>query len=439
MIELLNLFSVPNLPPLEQQLIAQTHIVRPLDGELNNVPVFNSNSPELVLGEGILLSTFPSTNKANPEAHLDFAFDGNFDIFAHHVSRPPTEGDTRTLYLGILVHNPTTETVNLNLLQGATYTSQPDAPFISLPPRVEGRNVYAGPGSRVMGDILQGKRQEKFPPNISIPSGESRMLLNVPIPIQSLEPPLNGRSTYIRLQSDGALYLASLAMYGETEDNPPSLSQWQDILTNGELSSPRDLAPTPPGAEGRMIYGRVAGVSQGNKWRTDLVDSENSAILTIPESGNALNYGLSTLVAGRLGTEQIQTAPMIVRYPDTAYSAHGNYGVQYSLTLPLHNPTAETQTVRVRISTPVKKDVGELEFLDEPGPQIFFRGPVQVKYNDDQNIPRWRYFHLVQKRGQRGEDLLTLTMPPNTNRLVSIDFLYPPDATPPQVLTVSTD
>ncbi len=431
--------SIPLNSSLNPPLIAQTHPVRPLNGELNQVPVFNSNSPELVLGEGILLSTFPPTNKATPEAHLDFAFEGKFDIFAHHVSRPPTEGDTRTLYIGILVHNPTAEAVNINILQGATYTSQPDAPFISLPPQIEGRNIYAGPGSRVMGDILQGKRQDIFPANVTIPSGESRMLLNVPIPIQALEPPLNGRSTYMRLQSDGQVHIASLAIYGETEDNPPTLSQWQETLNNGSLSTPRDLAPTPPSAEGKIIYGRVAGVSEGNMWKTDLVDSEDSAMLTIPESGNSFSYGLSTLVAGRLGSGQIQTANMAVRYPDTAYSAHGNYGVQYSLTLPLHNPTQESQTVRLKISTPIKKDVGELEFLDEPGPQVFFRGTVQVKYNDDQNIPRWRYFHLVQKRGEEGQDLLEITMAPNTNRLVFVDLLYPPDATPPQILTVETD
>jgi hypothetical protein len=33
---------------------------------------------------------------------------------------------------------------------------------------------------------------------------------------------------------------------------------------------------------------------------------------------------------------------------------------------------------------------------------------------------------------------VTLNMPPSSQRLVQFDFLYPPDATPPQVLTVET-
>ncbi|MGI0479992.1 DUF3370 domain-containing protein [Geminocystis sp. CENA526] len=446
MLELLPLFFpvhppliyTQNTPAQNSEIVSDNQLVRPLPGALNKIPVFNSNSPELVLGEGILLSTFPSDNKIDETAHLNFPFEGRFDVFAHHVSKPPTEDDKRTLFIGIIAHNPTSEPVSIDILQGASYLSQPDAPFITLPSKVEGSNIFAGPGSRVMGDILQGKRQDIFPPNITIPPGESTMLLNVPIPIHSLTPPLNGRSTYMRLYSSGKVYIASLAMYQDNEDNPPSLSQWENLLTNASLSTPRDRVPTPPEATGQRIYGRVAGVSEGNMWKIDLTDSPSSQLLTIPNSGEAFSYGLSTLVGGTLGTNQVQTAPLLVRYPDTAYSAHGNYGVQYSLTLPLINPTNETKTVSIALSTPVKQDAPGVNFLNPLPTQTFFRGLVQVQYRDDNNLPRLQYFHLVQKRGEKGENLVTVTMPPESQRLVSVDFLYPPDATPPQILTVST-
>jgi hypothetical protein len=439
MLSLLPFF--PLVPPtyLYAQPIIQPPLVRPLPGALNNIPVFNSNSPELVLGEGILLSTFPGTNKVNPQAHLNLAFHGRFDLFAHHVAKPPSENDLRTLYLGIIVHNPTDKSVTLNLLQAASYLSQPDAPFVDLPPQLEGNKIYSGPGSRVMGEILQGQRQDIFPPQVTIPAGESRMLVNLPIPVQELTPRLNGRSTYMRLSSDGPVYLASLAMYAENPQTPPSLSEWEKLLVHGQLSTPRDLAPTPPDATGKIIYGRVAGVSQGNLWKTDLVDSDESKIFTIPDVGESFSYGLSTLVGGRLGTNQVQSAPLLVRYPDTAYLAHGNYGVQYSLTLPLYNPHQETRTVSLAIATPIKQDTPALRFLDDPGGKVFFRGMIQLKYNDHRGIPRLKYVHLVQKQGERGEDLLTLTMPPQSRNLVSIDFLYPPDATPPQILMIRTD
>ena len=58
--------------------VIQYHDVRPLPGSLDDVPVFNSNSPEVVQQNGILLSTFPKEDMAYPDAHLDYAFDGRF-------------------------------------------------------------------------------------------------------------------------------------------------------------------------------------------------------------------------------------------------------------------------------------------------------------------------------------------------------------------------
>ncbi|NEO48407.1 MAG: DUF3370 domain-containing protein [Moorea sp. SIO4A3] len=433
--------------PTPQVEIVQLQEIRPLPGQLDNVPVFNSNSPELVQTEGILLSTFPPSDKANPGAHLNFPFQGRFDIFAHHVAKAPTLDDLRTLYLGIILHNPGKEAVTVDIIEAASYLSQPDAPFIELPSQVDNSSgrVYAGPGSRVMSDILRGGRQDGFPAQLVIQAQQSRMLLNLPIPVRTLTPPINGRSTLMRLYSDGKVYAASLAQYAPLDsdghERSPTIAQWQNLLEQGELAGPRDRAPTDPMATtGSIIYGRVAGVARGSTWQAQLVDNPTAQSLTIPQPGKAFSYGLSTLHHGRLGTGQIQSAPMLVRYRDTAYFAHGNYGVQYSLTLPLINPTRDTQTVTLAIETPIKQDQiqGGLRFLKAPAKQIFFRGTVQLSYKDDQGLPRTRYVHLVQRRGEQGVAQVRLQMPPLDQRLVQVDFLYPPDSTPPQVLTVRT-
>jgi hypothetical protein len=57
-------------------------------------------------------------------------------------------------------------------------------------------------------------------------------------------------------------------------------------------------------------------------------------------------------------------------------------------------------------------------------------------FNDDTGKTLTRYIHIVQRRGQQGEPLVNVNMKPGERRLVQVDFLYPPDATPPQVLTV---
>jgi hypothetical protein len=410
--------------------------------------MFNSNSPELVQTEGILLSTFPAEGMEQPAAHLNFPFEGRFDLFAHHVYRAPSPEELASLYLGVIVHNPGSQPVAVDVLQAATYLSQPDAPFIGLPTLVENPlgEVYAGPGSRVMNDILRGQRQEGFSPQVIVPAEGYAMLLNVPIPVETLDPPINGRSTLMRLRSDGRVYVASLALFAREDEagneQSPTLDEWRSLLQTGELAGARDRTPTSPDQTGgQVVYGRVAGVAQGSVWEAQVADSPDALTLTIPAPGEAFSYGLSTLVAGRLGTNQVQTAPMLVRYPDTAYQAHGNYAIQYSLSLPLYNPTDQAQQVAIALQTPIKEDLlsqNGLRFFEPLPTQTFFRGTVRVRYTDDRGLPRTRYIHVVQRRGQQGEPLVTLEMPEGDRRLVQVDFLYPPDSTPPQVLTVQT-
>ncbi|MBW4650964.1 MAG: DUF3370 domain-containing protein [Kastovskya adunca ATA6-11-RM4] len=462
MLSLLPIFSLAQIAPIPipvpppnqapsatPEVVIVPYPIRALPGELDDVFVFNSNSPEVIETEGILLSTLPSDGKAVPGAHLDFALSGRFDIFAHHIARANTP-EGRPVYLGIVVYNPGKRPVTVNVQQVVSYLTHPDAPFVDLPSLVENPDgkVYSGPGSRVMNDILRGVRQTGFPSQVVIPPGESKMLLNVPIPISS------ARSTLMRLRSNGKVHVASLAMFPQLdsfnkEDNPttpsyraPLLAEWQQLLKNGKLAEPRDRAPTPPDeTDGHIIYGRVAGVAQGSQWQSEIVDRPGKKKLTIPEQGQAFSYALSTVTEVTLGTGQVQSAALRVRYPDTAYRAHGNYGVHYSLSLPLHNATRETQRVTVSLQTPLKREdrQNQLYFLQNPAQEpIFFRGTVQVTYKNDRGQESKRYVHLVQRRGQRGDPLVTLNLEPDEQRLVKIDFLYPPDATPPQVLTVTT-
>ncbi|WP_138504672.1 DUF3370 domain-containing protein [Nostoc sp. PA-18-2419] len=436
----------PVTPPPEE--VVQSQQVRSLPGKLDTVPTFNSNSPELVLREGILLSTFPADGKKVPTAHLNFPFRGRFDIFAHHIAKAEPPENLRSLYLGIILHNPGAESVKVNILQAASYLSQPDAPFIELPSFSQNPlgKIFAGPGDRVMTDILRGQRQQIFPAQINIPPGQSRMLLNLPIPVQGLTPPLNGRSTLMRLRSNGTVYAASLAMFAQINpdgsERAPTLEEWENLLDNGDLAGPRDKTPTPLEETNKpIIYGRVAGVVAGSQWRALLVDNPKVKYLTIPQPGEMFSYALSTLHGGTLGTGQIQSAKMLVRYPDTAYRAHGNYGIQYSLKLPLYNNSQSPQTVSVSIQTPLKEEQlvkPGLRFLSIPAREVFFRGTVRVRYTDEENQPKTEFVHLVQKRGQPGEPLVLLNMKAGDRSLVEVDFLYPPDATPPQVLTVST-
>ncbi|HTL88101.1 MAG TPA: DUF3370 domain-containing protein [Leptolyngbya sp.] len=427
-------------------VIVQPQEMRVLPGELDSVWVFNSNSPEVVQSEGILLSTFPPTGKKFPAAHLDQTFSGRFDIFAHHIAKALTPEDLRTLYVGVIAHNPGKVAVTIDILQAASYLSQPEAPFVELPAVVENDDgkTFSGPGSRAVGEVLRGLRQDTFPAQVVIPPGESRMLMNLPIPVKTLTPPLNGRSTLMKVRSTGAVYLASLGMFAkqsaEGTERAPTVAEWETLLETANVVEPRDKAPTPiEQTAGSVIYGRVAGVAIGSQWNGQILD-RGQDFLSTPAPGKGFSYGLATLNRGTLGTNQNQSAKMLRRYPDTAYQAHGNYAIEYSLTLPLENTTEQAQTVVVTVETPLKREDTQqgLRFLQPPGTQTSFRGTVRLRYNDDRGLPQTRYVHLVQRRGQQGEPLITLQMKPQERRLVQFDLIYPPDATPPQVLTVKT-
>ena len=480
--------------------------VRPLPGALDEIPVFNSNSPEIVQQNGILLSTFPKDGMASPDAHLDYAFNGRFDIFAHHIARGVDPDDRRTLFMGVVVYNPGTEPVEIAIHQGVSFLSQ-EAPFIDLPDArlSTNGNIYAGPGSRTTTDILRGANQSQWPSRITIPPGHVHLLMNTPSPLRSLSVPVNGsypqgaiipnppvrpvtvtaatdqiniaqtnietgdsdssitaplplpvvprplpsngRTTMMYLTSSGPVHVASLARYADTLPNGnervPVLQDWLQVLKQGHLVTPRDIPPTNPDAYrfGQFYYGRVAGVSKGSSWEATLTDSPDTNVLTIPAPGNAFSYVVSTVDRNTFGTGQIQSAPMVVRYPDTAYRAHGNYGVLYSLKLPFYNNRGSDQTITLKFQTPMRDEnlVQGLRFRRPPEDRVFFRGTVRLKFTNQMGFERTHYVHLVQRRGQEGESLLKLTIPAEARQDFEIDLVYPPDATPPQVITVIND
>ncbi|HIK29525.1 MAG: DUF3370 domain-containing protein [Oscillatoriaceae bacterium SKW80] len=438
---------VPPLDEVPPQEVVEATEIRPLPGELDSIPVFNSNSPEVVLTEGILLSTFPPNGMRSPQAHLNFPLQGRFDLFTHHIARARTQAETRTLYQGIILYNPNPQPVIFEILQGASYLTSPDALFIDLPDLVDNTagTVFSGPGSRAMSDILRGLRQPNWPTQIVIPPGQTTMLMNLPIPVGKVVPSSNGRSTLLRLSSSAPIYVANLAMFApltaDGSERAPTIEEWQNLLINGDLAGPRDKAPTPLDRPvGEVVYGRVAGVASGSRWTAKITDNPSVEYLSIPKQGQSISYALSTVHEITFGTNQVQSAKMHVRYPDTAYYAHGNYAIEYNLTLPLYNPSDRSKKVTISLQTPLKSDEPKngILFLKPRDRQIFFRGTVKVSYIDERGASQTRYFHLVQRRGQKGEPLLTLNLPPGGSQEVQIDFLYPPDATPPQVLTIRT-
>ena len=153
-----------------------------------------------------------------------------------------------------------------------------------------------------------------------------------------------------------------------------------------------------------------------------------------------MSWPISSLERGTLGTGQVQTAELDAFYPGTAWAAHGNYGVEYDLTLPLLNRGSNLQKLVVAVESPLKTDraIGGLQFRSESKGPVMFRGPVEVKgLNDTRGRAMGRQIvHLVLRQGQEGPPLGELSLRPGERKDVRIRLIYPADATPPQVITV---
>ena len=435
------LISIPGMPSRSDSQAKGPFLreqqLRPLPGQLDGVLLLNDNNPELITGEGVLLSTFPANQG------LDVAVDGRFDLFSHHVYAGKPEELASTLWLAVLAQPLGTEPVTLDVISGSTSLSQGTksgqtaAPFLPLPSLMAESTtpIASGPGSRVAGDLLRGDQAPELPRQIKIDPGHASALLVLPIPVAGLDPLLNGRNLQLRLKSSAPVYLATVAAYGQN-DSPPSDQRWRALLSTG-TRSPKEHQPTPRGSKGRMIYSRVSGVQIGSTWTGSLSDPGSN---TLNINKAPISWPISSLERGDLGTNQVQTAELKRFDKGTAWAAHGNYGVEYDLTIPLRNPERSSRTVAIALESPDKRGSsnGKLQFKPGNSGPVMFRGPIEITGLDGANGRAMgrRRFHLVLRRGQEGPQLGTVSIAPGESRRVRVRLVYPADATPPQVLTV---
>lgn len=421
--------------------VLRPQTVAPLPGGLDQVLVVNDNNPELISGPGVLLSTFPAAGRAYPEAHLDLALNGRFDLFSHHVYAGRPDSLDSTLWLAVLAQPRGAEPVTLTLLAGSTALSQATqpgqaaAPFLPLPELMpQDGNTHAGPGSRVASELLQRRRSSELPQRWTLPAGAPTTLLVLPLPVQGLDPLLNGRNLQLQLQSSAPVSLATLAAFGRG-DQPPPAESWAALL-NGPLS-PKEHQPTPRGSKGKLVYSRVSGVQVGSRWQATITDPGQR---WLSAARAPISWPIASLERGSLGTAQVQTAELKAFYPGTAWAAHGNYGVEYDLTIPLRNTGNSPVQLQLALESPLKHDaaLGGLRFNTTPVRSVMFRGTVEVSGLDGENgRPQGRRgFHLVQRAGQQGPALGSISLPAGGQRELRVRLIYPADATPPQVLSL---
>ncbi|HEY9841359.1 MAG TPA: DUF3370 family protein [Candidatus Obscuribacterales bacterium] len=450
--------SVAPSPSPAQQQIKQTLRLFPLPGQLDSLPMFNDNSPESVKQSGILLSTLPNRGKVD-SPFLDYGFQGDFGVFSHHILIDEIPGK-RLLYLGLIASNYSAKPVTLTLRQGSSYLTQPDAAFIYTLPAVApnpGATIFSGPGDRLSSEWIIGRMRFKDQV-FTIAPGSSQILSSLPIntDVPNLSPrpgggaPLavNGRSTLMHFQADQPIYLSQLAWMAKRENGapdgafvPPGLDDYRSLINAGKFANPREPFSDydeqhPP--KGSFRYGRVAGISPGLNWKGSFWEGPRQQ--EMPGPGETIGYPIATTYVKRFGTGQNQSGRMIRRYKDSPPENHGNYCLRYALDLPLANQSAMPQTYQLSLTQPLNGNLAtgknELIYQEPPNGTRMFRGSVRVQWTDAQHQLQDHLIHLDLRNGQLAPALLSITVPPKASYAVKLSLIYPPDATPPQLLTI---
>lgn len=413
----------------------RTAAVRPLPGGLDDVEVLNSNHPEILTGPGIGVSTLAGPGPAG----LDHRFRGPFEIFTHHQNRAK-----RPLHQAIVLHNPGSEPATVTLGPSAAFTTH-DAPYrdrggdVALDPRGE---LVSGPGDAVATALLHGRRAIAAPA-VTLAPGETRVLHTKRIP-----PGAELTSQY-RLDASGPVQAAVVI-----EDAEPTPDAILARLRAGRLL-PRntwDPVPSAPGARsGALIYGRVAGVQAGAAWHGTIADPGGA--LSVGAGGLDRTYLLNGKDRHTAGAEQVQSAPLLKRYPDSAYAAHGNYGVTYDLAIPLRNAGDAPATIALGLETPGhpvplppepgwKALVRAIPFVGGllPAREVSraIRGSVEVEIQGPGERRETRLLHLSQRIGERASrPLAEVVVPPGEAVTVRLRMPYPANATAPHLLRVT--
>jgi hypothetical protein len=220
----------------------------------------------------------------------------------------------------------------------------------------------------------------------------------------------------------------------------PGFADYQAVVAQRMLAGRREAPASyyepswqPPEA---FRYGRVCGVSRGNTWVGELFADGTP----LPGPGERVGFPIAALYINRLGTGQIQSAPMLKRYRDTAVQSQGNYGVTYDLMFRLDNPDAAPRTYTVALSNP-SGVTGEgrptgVTYQDPPDAQVMYRGTVRLDLQAPGGRPQTRYAHLVLRKGEDVPPFATIAVPPHARYGVRLRLKYPADATPPQLLTI---
>lgn len=298
--------------------------LQPLSFQTAGPPILKSNNPEVIQGDGWLMTNSP---RAEDRQGSESVLRGTFCIFLFHINKA---GSSKFLHL--LITNPQSQPVLLSGM-GSMLTNRQE-PLRRRPGR--GLNV------RVARHWLHGSHRTRFDAIVLEP-GRSLVVDRAGLRNRAM---VDGR---FQITAEGGVHVSTVVTSrGGSAD-----------AVNASCGGPAAGEIFSPGPD---RFGREAGICA-----TSVLTGVTAIEVPAPEAHLGLCLNTSNKFDPHL---QDHTSPFAMRLGDSSDRTYANYGHAYDLTLLLTNPSAALRKVRLSFATNLVSTVNR--------PSFAFHAPIQV-------------------------------------------------------------
>ncbi|BDU25741.1 MULTISPECIES: DUF3370 family protein [unclassified Flavobacterium] len=334
-----------------------------LSGNLSEKPIWKSNNPEIIRGNGWLMQNARVDSSRGGSSN---PLSGTFGVYLFHINQ---SGSVK--YLHVLVSNPQTSALTISG-KGSTYTNS-EKPL---------NGSATGQSYFVSKDWLQNTPRTTFN-NVTINPSKVYEVYRATLANNNM---VDG--SYEITASQGVYVYTVVTSTGSINDavNATQTAAAGDIYT-----------------ESTNTYGREAGIYTESGWSgtTDIDLPTGPAYM-----GLCLNTSSKFAVGGTY--LQNQNAPFSYKLNGASQNTYGNYGHKYTLTLKLNNPNSTSKNVSLTFASNFTSATNS--------PSFTFNGPLYLN---------GALKNIYTTPTQPAQNLATWSIPANSFFNATITFYVP--------------
>ncbi|KAA2236707.1 DUF3370 family protein [Salinarimonas soli] len=291
-----------------------------------------------------------------------------------------------------------------------------------------GGGAMDGPGMAATGNALAGKSE--LPREIVVPPGKTVILANDAFPVKN---EVMTQGSFTVTQPPGMTGNAKASFDIVLTQGAATPAKVDSLVTSGPMVPVSEKEPVPTSRQqienGQFgNYGRVNGITDAGVFKLNMANNSEGNLFLLPENGEASSqrFVWNTKYTAR-GGAPLDTPFMVAQAAGSAPMPHGNYGAEFDMTLPLHNPSSVPQKVQVFMGS------------GNTGDSAAFRGNMNVTITNPDGTTRKETLSIMQRPNTTGTTpLAEVTVPPGGRANITLDTIYPANTTPPHYFDVKS-